>query len=389
MVHITSPRAVTALRLTNGTMYLTQNGHAYYPSLREDPYKDALWRKEGDTVPIDANYALATVWVLYKESDGSRKPAGTGFLLDVQERFGGPVFRYLVTCRHVARACEDNAWVRLRTADVDVVQTPPSGTEDVSLGRWYYHPEDDVGADVAVARVNIPRTPSQDQKRWANGFIRFRLDVKERKVGPKHIGDSVYYVGLLGNVPEMKERAQPMVRSGTLGAWNQENVPVEVVPDIVMHVTAHLIDCRSVSGFSGSPCIVHWEDWVEELPEGQKVVRSAREGEKESYLFGMLLGHLPDIKSGENAGVGVVIPVERIRETLMREDLVEHRRKDEQALEENDGEDGAAKGAALLDSLEGDRDRPGPEPERLDAEGPWEDVARRVMDAGKPGEEED
>ncbi len=246
-----------------------------------DPYADALWRTEND-VPINADFAQATVFITAprRSNDGTAylKPIGTGFMVDVldwrHKRFPPIRFRYLVTARHVINQDRDRTHVQIRTGKWGDHQIRPSGTENVpTTDQWYFHPEDDVGADVAVTPFTVSGKPKKEDHAWILASITFPLDEKPRIITPKRLGDPVYFVGLLGHVQAMIDRALPMVRSGTLGAWDQDGVEVEIAPRTRLKVRAHLIDCYSHSGFSGSPCFIQWVDWTEQIPGTDQIIQ--------------------------------------------------------------------------------------------------------------------
>lgn len=114
-------------------------------------------------------------------------------------------------------------------------------------------------------------------------------------------GDRVYFVGLLDAISNMVDNVQPMVRSGTVGAIYQEGIKVTFQEQ---RIRGHLIDSRSISGFSGSPCWAQ-QEFLTRNDQGLGIQR-------DSMLLGMILGHLPDV------GVAVVTPLEDIWETIMQ-----------------------------------------------------------------------
>ena len=117
-------------------------------------------------------------------------------------------------------------------------------------------------------------------------------------------------------------------------------MPLAVSPMDRSENTAHLIDCRSYSGFSGSPCVV-------QFPRKRPPDESGGVGRlgEQTELIGLVSGHFDDVANahltGEiaemgtvgipvNLGVGVVTPVESIIELLDSEDVVADRRRREQ-----------------------------------------------------------
>jgi hypothetical protein len=114
-------------------------------------------------------------------------------------------------------------------------------------------------------------------------------------------------------------------------------VPVRHPDGTVLEYTAHLIDSRSYSGFSGSPCFVQFP-----IEPG---IGGVGRPDEETELLGLVASHF-DLKenatlTGEiremgtvdvpvHLGVGVVMPAESIEELLNREDVVADRREREE-----------------------------------------------------------
>jgi hypothetical protein len=137
------------------------------------------------------------------------------------------------------------------------------------------------------------------------------------------LGDEVFIVGLFKSHHGQKMNV-PIVRIGNLAMMKGEPVWTAYCGDI----EAHLIEARSISGLSGSPVFIHTP-----LLEPQ--------GATQFRLLGLMHGHfdiknlnedivveaLGDATRGINTGIGVVIPVEKILETIDQPELVELRRK--------------------------------------------------------------
>jgi hypothetical protein len=96
-----------------------------------------------------------------------------------------------------------------------------------------------------------------------------------------------------------------------------------------------LIEARSIGGLSGSPVFVSIQ--------GEII------GRRRFYLLGLMHGHfdIPDLNTdtvvdsgagnGINAGIGVVVPVKHIIETLNHPDLVSRRKEAAMRLRQRDG----------------------------------------------------
>lgn len=192
-------------------------------------------------MPLDHLYPETVVFIIgrRKAPDGETRsvPIGTGFVVskpneaDPSERFV-----YAITARHCVEY-EAESWVRFRSGSGRVT--------DVSIPKWTLHPT----ADVALARLT-------DVSTLAITHLQLHDAIDTTDIHP---GDRVYFMGLLAYIPAMAEANIPMVRSGTIGAMYQDNVPIRGPDKVKRYVQAHLIDCRSFGGFSGSPCFVQYD----------------------------------------------------------------------------------------------------------------------------------
>lgn len=303
-------------------------------------------RAIGTYVALNDTFPKTVAFIIGRRSRGGssrQTPIGTGFFLGVRtpdEPQSTRAFTlYLVTAAHVVRS-EPEVWVRLRRID---------GTlEDVPIPEWAFHDRD----DVALAVMELDET----EQPYDIGLIPipdfFAAGAAERHPLARFrhrpmLGDPVYFIGLFSPIPTMGERNVPLVRSGTLAAWAQERVPLKMPDGTVFEYTAHLIDCRSYAGFSGSPCVV-------QFPRDPDIGGVGRPDE-ETELIGLISSHF-DFRenadlTGEIAelgtvdvpvhlGVGVVMPAESIEELLHREDIVADRRKREREYLDKPEDDG-------------------------------------------------
>jgi hypothetical protein len=199
------------------------------------------------------------------------------------------------------------------------------GTRDYLVERWYHHPD---GEDVAVADFEL----TEDLAHTAYGIEQGMLSSAEQKPG---LGQRVQYTGLLGQVPSMGTSLTPMVRTGSIGALYQHGVPMVDPNGELRHVRGHLLDCNSVSGFSGSPVTVRFDrDLGRTTPRLGLMLTDSF-----FYVVGMIGGHFDVTKSVQmpsgdgqlriplGAGVGVVYPFDAIYEALEQEEVVELRRQ--------------------------------------------------------------
>ena len=253
-------------------------------------------------MPLNDDFLKMVVFLLDEEGG---TPTGTGFLVNVHHR-GISDHTYLVTAKHVIDH-EIHTFMRFRTA---------TGTiHDHPLEQWEF----DDYEDLAVQAVDF--APIEPKAVYFAYDLDDAIDRNHLPNDDRLLGEQIYFIGILERLKEsMGSTMIPMVRSGTVGTLNQPNVPLENGTT----VTAHLIDGRSLSGFSGSPCFVYRTNIANE-PEGAIMQVSTR-------LLGIVVAHFDDLKdvSGElpkklNTGVIAVLPVERLRELLERHDIVQAR----------------------------------------------------------------
>jgi Trypsin-like peptidase domain len=246
-----------------------------------------------------------------RQSSGGleRAPIGTGFIVTVPSEANPAVrYGYVVTAAHVLEHQPKN----------EVWGFAPDGNfhEPVKDLDWRRPLPDRF--DLAVA----PFVPEDDPRDWAS----FELETHVLPDPPDAgllLGSPIYYIGLLAPL------GMPMVRSGTIGNLYATGLPLE-------HggYAAHLVDCRSYDGFSGSPCFLRlsYADLTPvtqphlpkptDLPSGPKglilyVV----------YLAGMFTAHIagdyddPEDGAASRYGVGVMMPSEAIRAALLSDEL--------------------------------------------------------------------
>jgi hypothetical protein len=175
------------------------------------------------------------------------------------------------------------------------------------ISEWIFHDDDET--DVAVVPIQLSQSTYQFKVVPISGFL------DETGVRP-HLAEDVFFVGVLENIKSMHDQNVPMTRSGTLGRLYQDGVIIRW-PDTSYHrMTAHLIDCRSHRGFSGSPC------YIQINPQTYPELNDPQD----TFLFGLITGHLDELGVEQiNSGVGLVTPVEEIRHVLMQQKLVDNR----------------------------------------------------------------
>lgn len=266
-------------------------------------------------------------------------PIGTGFVLRATEL--RCQFEYVVTARHVVEG-RRNVHVKVRRAD--------GSLHDIEAGDWVYHETD--AADLAISILAVQPSdysysPVPLSLPHGTSYLSSPRggwhDTRAGYAGPNQVGDLVYFMGLLAPVPRMGDEMVPFVRSGIIGALNQEQMPVQVQksednPLGLERVDGHLIDAHGQEGFSGSPCFV-WKDvedreeFTVRLAERQRMTGrdyrkvSIPRSRPDPRFFGVFLGYFWVAPDGRpiNSGIGIVAPKARVVELLMQPKLVAHR----------------------------------------------------------------
>jgi hypothetical protein len=154
---------------------------------------------------------------------------------------------------------------------------------------------------------------------------------------PVEVGDEVAFAGLFSAHPG-STRNLPVVRFGHISQMPSEPVSFERADGTATKHLAYLAECRSWGGHSGSPVFWHSPSarFVEtDIRTG--MIKHAAQGV--TALLGLVSGHFDIEKAAKvegdilgsvtaqiNAGMALVTPAERIRELLMRDDVVNERK---------------------------------------------------------------
>ena len=279
----------------------------------------------------------SVVFVGVENADGQFVPLGTGFIASVL--MAGHVFSHVVTCAHVIDAiAAENVWVRVNLKD------GACQTYTVPKDVWVKHPDYDQ-ADGKVRDVAVMLFQPDPQFQ----LIRLNLDpdggevadlqtIREWDIG---VGDDIFAIGVFTS-HHGETRNLPIVRAGVIAAMPDE--PIETNKGFV---DGFLAEIRSIGGLSGSPMFFHLAPFrvVEPNTENDKHSEDARllQSKKTHLLAGMVHGHyelsspldaVQEPSDGKkvdqlpaiNAGIGIVISLETILET-MRHPVLEKKRQ--------------------------------------------------------------
>jgi hypothetical protein len=297
----------------------------------------------GDSMYFPDEFRKCVLFLGNKDAKtGKFRPRATAFVVSIYE--AGLGFRYIVTAEHNVAIFSQEGWemfVRSNLINGGVRE------DSVANAHWYFHP-DPGSTDVAVAPIGFH--PEEEFRQIiiqtdgsvpnASVHVGTTIALQDRRVG---LGDEVCIVGLFRS-HFGRQRNVPIVRIGNLAMMRGEPVKTEYCG----YTDAYLVEARSISGLSGSPVFLH----VPTPDHGPGTTRI--------YFLGLMHGHF-DIQNlnddtvvdsdqeatrGINTGIGVVIPVEKILETLNQPELVELRKKG--AIEHR------KKGGAVADFVDDD-----------------------------------
>ena len=249
-----------------------------------------------------------------------RIPAATAFFVGVPVNNEGSV-TYAVTARHVIDASRPHGELYVRINKIS------GGFRDFKAPQdaWACHPL----TDVAVIPVKLPRGQF-DLRTIPFSMLATDDYVIQQRIGA---GDDVFFVGLFSAYTG-QERNQPIIRFGNISLMPHEKIAMKLNPgsDTTTLIDAYLVEARSWGGHSGSPAFIYYPPDRE--PGGIVIARNP------PALLGVVHGHyeikqdiafIGDILgSGKvpiNAGIAVVVPAQKIIDALMREELVEERKR--------------------------------------------------------------
>jgi hypothetical protein len=247
---------------------------------------------------------------------GKKDYIGTGFLVTIPSAKSGANFQYFVTAKHVALTLDGlSIFVQHMLNSGETVQIEANDL------NWTYHPDPDV--DVAVLQVG--EFDSDIKTAWIEMEMFADKNVLEKNgIG---IGDEVIVVGLF---TRLKKTVDPIIRIGNIAMIPDGKViSAEIVPGKFVPMEGYLIDQRSLGGMSGCPVFVRQTTTIP-VTRGNSTPQPLH-GLGSAYLLGMMHGHwkidpqeandvFPN-KGDFPIGFSIVVPAEKIMETLNQPEL--------------------------------------------------------------------
>lgn len=266
----------------------------------------------------DLRKAVIFLGVRTPGPDGGERfvAAGTGFWLN----YDG--WSHLVTCRHVAKSLDGSPFTlrcNLKTGTVAYA--------DIERMDWFYHPDKSV--DVAAVPLGLA-----DDAEWLvlpQAITLTKALIDERRIG---IGDFAYVIGLFRLLQGTK-RNLPVVHTGNIALMpGDDPLPVwDKVERKLYEVEGYLVEAHSIDGLSGAPVFARR---TFALDESRKSFLGGEIG-----LLGMWQSSWGGEPSKELAvgysdmgqpisvplGLGIVVPADKIIETLELADLKKERER--------------------------------------------------------------
>lgn len=278
---------------------------------------------------IPENFLNCSIYIYQSRIDAldGCQLGGSGFLVGVMFQTPPPRYHvYAVTNKHVVQ--KGGRFIRLNRKDggTEIIETEPTD--------WIQHPD---GDDLVVAPVIFK---AAEIKCFFIDSSRFLQQRYERSALP---GDDVFMIGRF-LTHDGKQRNTPTVRFGNIAM-----TPLEKIHNAEFGIDqeSFLIECRSMSGYSGSPVFIY----TESAPSESHLTRFSGGAGPLRLSIPFLLGvdwcHLTSreivreredgnpVEQGwyvkSSTGMAGVIPAWRLADILKLEELDMRRRKCEEA----------------------------------------------------------
>jgi hypothetical protein len=230
---------------------------------------------------------------------------------------------YLVTAGHVIRnRVSETIYIRVNTRGINTTtfELMPHRLDIPTLKNdWEFHPNDKE-TDVAVYHLNIP---FQDLFITA---VPYATLIPHHYITQENIGsgDEVFFIGLFTG-HEGNEWVEPIIRFGHISLmlpFQKIEVYLKRTDSEPAPIEAYLVEARSHGGVSGSPVFLYWPP----LQRGQRYTGAAMYRQPLPLILGLVFGQYendnpPDGGDTINSGIAIVIPAEKIRETIMQKKL--------------------------------------------------------------------
>jgi hypothetical protein len=298
-----------------------------------NPRNDLILAERGGVpVIVDGGYRRCTAFLLADMKNAEtehyeRDIVGTVFFLSVPHDFSAREDHgftvYAVTAIHNIKNCAEDKRIYIRVNKTD------GGYKDIETKESDWIPS--VETDIAIRIMPAGELEGTDADWLQYDFI---APYDTGAYTSLYEGDEIFSIGLFAGFYGT-QRIQPIVRFGKIALQPYEQVAAQLDPtsDALTPIDAYLVEVTAWGGQSGSPVFAYF-------PPGRVQGMSASEYERFERrlpcLMGIIQGGYPyeikaqsadDVKLKLNAGIAIVIPAQKIIDTLMRKEFVEDRER--------------------------------------------------------------
>jgi hypothetical protein len=284
---------------------------------------------------VDPHFLNCMVYLYPTEKDAQdgTRVGGSGFIVGVESRHKPKVYHAIVTNRHVVDG--GNHFVRFNSkvvGDTVIMRTMSD--------EWVTSSDD----DLAVLPTGLPEPIA-----WVALGTDIFLDESCTIEGwPVFPGDEVFFYGRFIQ-HDGCQRNKPVMRFGSISMLADASVPI----DMGTHQqVGFLVECRSLSGFSGSPAFVRLASTRAMHPQHDRERFAGKLiPTKSMRLLGVDCGHFPfwsrvrtkpspqaevhqEMFVETNSGMAVIVPAWRLLRMFSQEPLASEREAIERRLDE-------------------------------------------------------
>lgn len=305
-----------------------------------DPKPDPYFVRRDRSLRLTEKILNSVAFIGVKDGQGRFQPRATAFFVQyIQDQHR---FDHLVTAEHVVSGLISKGYDIWLRANVKGGTTTEVHLKDVSAFRFHPNNESDP-TDVAVCPFSTIFKDEETDQIIRLDTVSLVLNDDDHGFLPRPdfmetvgLGSEIAIVGLFRS-HYGANRNVPIVRVGNISAMLSEPVHTNYAG----YIKAYLVEAISIAGLSGSPVMV--------MPDSSLLLATmlnrglGNQGGRPpqaAALLGLMHGHFDvpnlneDVVADANepersvhTGIGVVIPVEKIVETIEHPELVEMRKK--------------------------------------------------------------
>jgi hypothetical protein len=284
-----------------------------------------LIERGGVPVIVDTGYRRCTAFLFADMKNAEteqyeRDIVGTVFFLSVPHDFSrredAGYTVYAVTVNHNIKNCAEDKSVYIRV-------NKTGGTyKDIPTKETDWIPS--IKTDIAIRIMRASELEGTDADWLQYDFI---APYDAGAYTSLYEGDEIFSIGLFAGFYG-EQRIQPIVRFGKIALQPYEQVAarLDLTKDTMTPIDAYLVEVMAWGGQSGSPVFAYF-------PPGRIQGKSVSEYEQFERRLPCLMGIIQggyradDFNFKLNAGIAIVIPAQKIIDTLMQKEFVEDRKR--------------------------------------------------------------